>query len=128
MVVKGYEKKQLLDFYKTMLTIRRFEEQTFEFYKRGLMAGLAHLYMGEEAVATGVCGALNEKDYIGSTHRGHGHLIARGADLDKMMAVSRQVTEIVGHNTDSYLLRAGKASDLIREIPKGQGKNNTQSK
>ena len=93
MVVKGYEKKQLLDFYKTMLTIRRFEEQTFEFYKRGLMAGLAHLYMGEEAVATGVCGALNEKDYIGSTHRGHGHLIARGADLDKMMA------EILGKKT-----------------------------
>ncbi len=52
--------------------------------------------------------------------------VESGIDLDKMMAVSRQVTEIVGHNTDSYLLRAGKASDLIRELPKGQGKNNTQ--
>jgi Pyruvate/2-oxoglutarate dehydrogenase complex, dehydrogenase (E1) component, eukaryotic type, alpha subunit len=93
MDVKKYSKKQLADFYETMYTIRRFEENVFEFYKQGLMAGLAHLYMGEEAVATGVCGALNEEDYIGSTHRGHGHLIARGADINRMMA------EILGKKT-----------------------------
>lgn len=57
------------------------------------MAGLAHLYMGEEAVAAGVCAALKEDDYIGSTHRGHGHLVARGADLNRMMA------EILGKET-----------------------------
>ena len=57
------------------------------------MAGLAHLYLGEEAIATGVCAALNEEDYIGSTHRGHGHLVARGADTDRMMA------EILGKKT-----------------------------
>ena len=93
MKVKDYSKEQLMDFYETMIKIRRFEEETFEFYKKGLMAGLAHLYLGEEAIATGVCAALNEDDYIGSTHRGHGHLVARGADTDRMMA------EILGKET-----------------------------
>ena len=93
MKIKNYSKEQLMAFYETMIRIRRFEEETFEFYKKGLMAGLAHLYLGEEAVATGVCAALEEKDYIGSTHRGHGHLVARGADLDRMMA------EILGKKT-----------------------------
>ena len=93
MKVKNYSKEQLMSFYETMIRIRRFEEETFEFYKKGLMAGLAHLYLGEEAIATGVCAALNESDYIGSTHRGHGHLVARGADTDRMMA------EILGKKT-----------------------------
>lgn len=93
MKVKNYSKEQLMGFYETMIRIRRFEEETFEFYKQGLMAGLAHLYLGEEAIATGVCAALKEDDYIGSTHRGHGHLVARGADTDRMMA------EILGKKT-----------------------------
>ncbi|NLY71593.1 MAG: thiamine pyrophosphate-dependent dehydrogenase E1 component subunit alpha [Clostridiales bacterium] len=92
---KVYDKKQLLSFYETMYRMRRFEEEVFEFYKKGLMPGLAHLYLGQEAVATGVCAALREEDYIGSTHRGHGHLVARGARLDKMMA------EILG-KVDGY--------------------------
>ncbi len=77
---------QLIQFYETMYKMRRFEEEVFEFYKNGLMPGLAHLYLGEEAVATGVCSALKEDDYVGSSHRGHGHLVARGADVSKMMA------------------------------------------
>jgi len=81
------------EFYTVMYRMRRFEEEVFEFYKRGLMPGLAHLYLGEEAVATGACAALRDDDYIGSTHRGHGHLVARGADLDRMMA------EILGKKT-----------------------------
>ncbi len=93
MIGKDYSKEKLLWFYETMYTMRRFEEEVFEFYKKGMMAGLAHLYIGEEAVATGICGALEDKDYIGSTHRGHGHLIARGADLNRMMA------EILGKKT-----------------------------
>ncbi len=93
MNVKKYSKKQLMSFYETMFKTRRFEEETFEFYKKGMMAGLAHLYMGEEAVAAGVCAALKEDDYIGSTHRGHGHLVARGADMNRMMA------EILGKET-----------------------------
>ncbi len=86
MKLKQHDKKTLTDFYETMYRMRRFEEEVFEFYKKGQMAGLAHLYMGEEAVATGVCATLKEDDYIGSTHRGHGHLIARKADLSKMMS------------------------------------------
>lgn len=86
MELKTYSKKQLMGFYETMYKMRRFEEEVFEFYKKGMMPGLAHLYLGEEAIATGVCAALNENDYIGSTHRGHGHLVGRGAQLDKMMA------------------------------------------
>lgn len=82
----NYSKKQLLSFYETMYKMRRFEEEVFEFYKKGMMPGLAHLYLGEEAVATGVCAALKDDDYIGSTHRGHGHLVARGAQIDRMMA------------------------------------------
>jgi pyruvate dehydrogenase E1 component alpha subunit len=93
MKIKGYSKEQLISFYETMYRMRRFEEEVFEFYKKGMMPGLAHLYLGEEAVATGVCQALNENDYIGSTHRGHGHLVARGADINKMMA------EILGKKT-----------------------------
>jgi pyruvate dehydrogenase E1 component alpha subunit len=76
-----------------MLRIREFENQVFELYKQGLMPGLAHLYIGEEAVAVGACAALNENDYIVSTHRGHGHLIARGAETKPMMA------EILGKKT-----------------------------
>lgn len=87
------KRKMSLEFYETMYRMRRFEEEVFEFYKRGLMPGLAHLYLGEEAVAAGACKALDAKDYIGSTHRGHGHLVARGADLNKMMA------EILGKKT-----------------------------
>jgi pyruvate dehydrogenase E1 component alpha subunit len=88
------EKAELArQFYTVMHRTRRFEEEVFEFYKRGLMPGLAHLYLGEEAVAAGACATLREDDYIGSTHRGHGHLVARGADLNRMMA------EILGKKT-----------------------------
>ncbi|MDR1953196.1 MAG: thiamine pyrophosphate-dependent dehydrogenase E1 component subunit alpha [Clostridiales Family XIII bacterium] len=86
MANKKYSGNQLKGFYETMFKMRRFEEEVFEFYKKGMMPGLAHLYLGEEAVATGCCAALNDDDYIGSSHRGHGHLVARGARIDKMMA------------------------------------------
>jgi len=69
-----------------MYRMRRFEEEVFEFYKKGMMPGLAHLYIGEEAVAAGVCAALKENDFIGSTHRGHGHCIAKGMELKRMIA------------------------------------------
>ncbi|MDR2162835.1 MAG: thiamine pyrophosphate-dependent dehydrogenase E1 component subunit alpha [Clostridiales Family XIII bacterium] len=85
-MVKKLAKKSFGGIYETMYKMRRFEEEVFEFYKKGLMPGLAHLYLGEEAVATGVCAALNDDDYIGSSHRGHGHLVARGARTDMMMA------------------------------------------
>src|SRR4029077_1822617 len=78
--------EQCLRMYRGMLTIRLFEEQVNDLYTRALMPGLAHLYIGEEAVAVGVCEALNTNDYITSTHRGHGHCVAKGATLDRMFA------------------------------------------
>ncbi|MFV0298503.1 MAG: thiamine pyrophosphate-dependent dehydrogenase E1 component subunit alpha [Hyphomicrobiaceae bacterium] len=70
----------------TMQTIRRFEERASDDYRAGKIFGVVHCYIGEEAIAVGVCGALRESDQIISTHRGHGHCIAKGADLDRMMA------------------------------------------
>jgi len=72
--------------YRRMMAIRVFEEKVNELYTRALMPGLAHLYAGEEAVAVGVCSALRRDDYITSTHRGHGHCLAKGASPDRMFA------------------------------------------
>jgi TPP-dependent pyruvate/acetoin dehydrogenase alpha subunit len=69
-----------------MRRIRRFEETAEELYRRGTVVGLLHLYIGEEAVATGACLALNDDDYITSTHRGHGHLLAKGGDSKRLLA------------------------------------------
>ena len=75
-----------LRFYRQMLKIRLFEEEVNQLYLGAKMPGLAHLYIGEEAVAVGVCEALRRDDYITSTHRGHGHCLAKGASVDKMFA------------------------------------------
>jgi pyruvate dehydrogenase E1 component alpha subunit len=79
--------------YRKMLEIRFFEEKVFELYGQNLVPGTVHLYAGEEAVAVGVCSALSKDDYITSTHRGHGHCIAKGADLKRTMS------EILGKET-----------------------------
>lgn len=72
--------------YRQMMAIRLFEEHVNDLYMRALMPGLAHLYIGEEAVAAGVCSALHKEDYVTSTHRGHGHCLAKGASPDLMFA------------------------------------------
>jgi pyruvate dehydrogenase E1 component alpha subunit len=80
----GQEK--LIRLYRQMVAIRLFEERVNDLYTRALMPGLAHLYIGEEAIAVGVCEALRGDDYITSTHRGHGHCLAKGATPDRMFA------------------------------------------
>jgi acetoin:2,6-dichlorophenolindophenol oxidoreductase subunit alpha len=80
------KKERWLRAYRQMVSIRLFEEQVNELYTRALMPGLAHLYSGEEAVAVGICEALRIDDYITSTHRGHGHCLAKGASPDRMFA------------------------------------------
>src|SRR6202451_4364250 len=82
----GTDSEKWVRMYRQMLAIRLFEEQVNELYTRALMPGLAHLYVGEEAVAVGVCEALRNDDYITSTHRGHGHCLAKGASPDRMVA------------------------------------------
>jgi TPP-dependent pyruvate/acetoin dehydrogenase alpha subunit len=86
-------RKTLVDLYTTMLTIRRFEERVFNEFTAGNLRGFIHSYIGEEAIAAGVCIHLDKKDRIVSHHRGHGHTIAKGADMRKMMA------EIYGKKT-----------------------------
>src|SRR3984893_8153151 len=80
------ELEQNLEMYRQMAKIRLFEEQVNELYRGAKMPGLAHLYIGEEAVAVGVCSALRQDDFITSTHRGHGHCLAKGAEIDRMFA------------------------------------------
>ncbi|MGQ9500780.1 MAG: thiamine pyrophosphate-dependent dehydrogenase E1 component subunit alpha [Anaerolineae bacterium] len=69
-----------------MLKIRHFENRVKELFAAGEIPGFVHLYLGQEAIAAGVCATLNQEDYITSTHRGHGHIIAKGADMKYMMA------------------------------------------
>lgn len=78
--------EKALDLYRTMQKIRKFETQASKSFAAGVVQGFVHLYIGEEAIATGVCANLKDSDYITSTHRGHGHIIAKGADLKRMMA------------------------------------------
>lgn len=87
------EKEKLLEIYRKMLEIRSFEDKVYELFGKNLIPGTIHLYAGEEAVAVGVCANLRKDDYITSTHRGHGHCIAKGAQLDRLMA------EIFGKKT-----------------------------
>jgi TPP-dependent pyruvate/acetoin dehydrogenase alpha subunit len=77
---------QLMRFYRQMVAIRLFEERVNDLYTRALMPGLAHLYIGEEAIAVGVCEALRRDDFVTSTHRGHGHCLAKGATPNLMFA------------------------------------------
>lgn len=85
-ITMGPDRNKAMEMYKTMFTIRTFEGRESQVYYEGLQDGFVHLYIGEEAIAAGVCAALNSDDFITSTHRGHGHIIAKGGDLNKIMA------------------------------------------
>ena len=84
--VENLSKEQLIDMYTNMLKIRLWETKIKDLALKGGFRGVAHLYVGEEAIAVGVCSALRKDDYIASTHRGHGHLIAKGGDMNLMLA------------------------------------------
>jgi 2-oxoisovalerate dehydrogenase E1 component len=83
----------LIGLFETMFRIRSFEERAAELFQRGVIKGTAHSYAGQEAIAAGACASLTRDDYIGSYHRGHGHCIAKGADVGRMMA------ELMGRET-----------------------------
>jgi acetoin:2,6-dichlorophenolindophenol oxidoreductase subunit alpha len=86
MIMLGIEKDTLLMMYHTMVRIRLFEQRIMELFQQGRLPGFLHVSIGQEAVPTGVCAHLRTTDYISSTHRGHGDVIAKGARLDRMMA------------------------------------------
>jgi len=87
------KKEKMIEMYRKMLEIRHFEEKVYDLYGQNLVPGTIHLYAGQEAVAVGVCANLRRDDYITSTHRGHGHCIAKGGRLNQVMA------EILGKKT-----------------------------
>lgn len=104
-------KEKAVWMYQKMQEIRQFEDRVHALFTKGILPGFVHLYAGEEAVAVGVCAHLNEKDSITSTHRGHGHCIAKGCDLKGMMA------EIYGKATG---LCKGKGGSMhIADFDKG---------
>ncbi len=78
--------KKCIEMFRKMWLIRAFEDQTRDLYMKDKVRGSTHVYIGEEAIAVGICAALNTDDYITSTHRGHGHCLAKGGDPNKMMA------------------------------------------
>ncbi|MBT2734027.1 thiamine pyrophosphate-dependent dehydrogenase E1 component subunit alpha [Bacillus sp. ISL-7] len=105
------EKKEVLWIYQKMNEIRFFEEDVHRTFGKGLIPGFVHLYAGEEAVATGVMALLDDEDYITSTHRGHGHAIAKGCDIKGMMA------EIMGKKDG---LGGGKGGSMhVADVGKG---------
>lgn len=104
-------KEELLKAYRTMKTIREFEERLHVDFGRGEIPGFVHLYAGEEAAATGIMMHLDDQDRIASTHRGHGHCIAKGVDIGEMMA------EIYGKITGACRGKGG--SMHIADLSKG---------
>src|SRR3954465_9947661 len=85
-VSAGAEPVALAEMHARMALIRAFETRVAELYRDGEIPGFVHTSLGQEAVAAGVCAALRDDDYLATTHRGHGHVLAKGADLDGMMA------------------------------------------
>jgi pyruvate dehydrogenase E1 component alpha subunit len=108
--LRSFGKEIVLQLYEILLKIRLFEETQSRVFRAGEQEGFTHLYIGAEAVAAGVCANLNKDDYITSTHRGHGHMIAKGGDLKKMMA------ELYGRTTGYCLGRSGSLHIADRSI------------
>ncbi|MDH3685423.1 MAG: thiamine pyrophosphate-dependent dehydrogenase E1 component subunit alpha [Myxococcales bacterium] len=106
-----FTRDALLDVYRRMRTIRSFEEKLHELVGAGKIGGFMHLYAGQEAVAVGVCSQLTDDDQVGSTHRGHGHCIAKGVDVAAMMA------ELFGRTTGTNRGKGG--SMHIADVEKG---------
>lgn len=106
-----FTKEMAIWIYEKMQQIRQFEDKLHELFGKGVIPGFVHLYAGEEAIAVGVCALLGQSDMITSTHRGHGHCIAKGCDLNGMMA------EIYGKKTG---LCKGKGGSMhIADVEKG---------
>jgi pyruvate dehydrogenase E1 component alpha subunit len=104
-------KDKLLWIYERMRFIREFENRAAELFAQGKVPGFVHLYAGEEAIAVGVCALLSDRDYITSTHRGHGHCIAKGVDIKAMMC------ELYGKKNGSCKGKGG--SMHIADVDKG---------
>lgn len=110
MALESIKREKVTEMYTTMVKIRQFEEATAKLWSEGLIPGLVHLYVGEEAVAVGACANLRKEDYVVSTHRGHGHCIAKGGDIKKMMA------ELLGRRTGYSKGKGGSMHICVPEM------------
>ena len=120
-----YTKELAEHFYETMCTIRKFEESVKHDFLNGEIPGFVHLYIGEEAIATGVCSALRKDDMIESTHRGHGHCVAKGADVNRMLGANGVVGG--GYNLATGAALASKMilkNDRVSVVFFGDGASN----
>ena len=115
--IKDFSKKELLEFYREMLLIRRFEEKAGQLYGMGLIAGFCHLYIGQEAIATGMHHTMIDGDKVITTYRDHGHMISVGADPKKIMA------ELLGRSDGSSKGKGGSMHlfDLKKHFYGGHG-------
>ena len=104
------DRDTVLSLYRTMQTIRQTEEALARFHQRGLVHGACHTYVGQEAIATGVCAHLANVDVIFSTHRGHGHALAKGLEPEKLIA------ELFGRETGVSRGRGGSMHLFAPEI------------
>jgi pyruvate dehydrogenase E1 component alpha subunit len=114
---REFSKKELLGFYQEMLLIRRFEEKAGQLYGMGLIAGFCHLYIGQEAIATGMRATMKEGDKVITTYRDHGHMISVGSDPKKIMA------ELLGRRDGSSKGKGGSMHlfDLEKHFYGGHG-------
>jgi pyruvate dehydrogenase E1 component alpha subunit len=115
--IENFSKKELLEFYREMLLIRRFEEKAGQLYGMGLIAGFCHLYIGQEAIATGMHHTMKDGDKVITTYRDHGHMISVGADPKKIMA------ELLGRKDGSSKGKGGSMHlfDLEKHFYGGHG-------
>src|SRR5690242_12011132 len=108
--VDALSQQQLLDLWRGMLTIRRTEEQLARAHQQGLVHGACHTYVGEEAIAVGVCAHLRDDDAVFSTHRGHGHALAKGVSPRALIA------ELLGRATGVSHGRGGSMHVFAPEV------------
>jgi len=114
---KKYSKEMLVDFYSTMVRIRAFETKATELFTKGMLAGNIHLCIGQEAAAAGALAAIESTDYMTTTHRGHGHCIAKGGDTKKMLA------ELFGKETGYCKGKGGSMHIADMDVLKSLGAN-----
>ncbi|MBX6378108.1 MAG: hypothetical protein IRY95_06105, partial [Clostridia bacterium] len=110
MELSDLPRQRALALYETLFLIRRFEERVARLFAQGAIPGFIHLCLGQEATATGACAALRPDDYVLSTHRGHGHVLAKGADPGRVLA------EILGRETGYCRGRGGSMHVAVPEL------------
>ena len=104
------DRETLLGLYRTMFLIRRCEEQLARHHQQGLVHGACHTYVGEEAIATGVCANLSNEDVVFSTHRGHGHALAKGVPPKELIA---EISARLIVNKASFKIKHAALSEII---------------